>query len=315
MPHSGAQIKVDRGGGVTVYCGVSDIGQGCDSLLAYIAAEELGIEPEDVRVVAGDTDLTPVDLGSYSSRVTFMAGNAVLDAARKMKEQIFEAVAAKMQIPADRLEASWRQIYDVDDRTRSVTFEEACIIAESAYGTLGSTGSYKPPHLAGNYKGSGVGPSPAYSYTACVAQVDVDAETGNLTVEKLWLAHDCGRALNPLNVEGQIEGSAYMGLGEALFEESAFRGSLHRKPSLLEYRLPTFLDMPPVESIIVEAPDAEGPYGAKEAGEGPLNPVPPAIANAVYDAIGVRFDATPITPDKILRAISQRDRAAAGGSR
>jgi CO/xanthine dehydrogenase Mo-binding subunit len=138
--------------------------------------------------------------------------------------------------------------------------------------------------------------------------VDVDVETGGLTVEKLWLAHDCGRALNPLNVEGQIEGSAYMGLGEALFEESAFRGTQHKKPSLLEYRLPTFLDMPPVEAIIVENPDLEGPYGAKEAGEGPLNPVPPAIANAVYNAIGVRFDATPITRDKILRALAQPPR-------
>jgi 4-hydroxybenzoyl-CoA reductase alpha subunit len=316
MPHSGAQIKVDRGGGVTVYCGVSDIGQGCDSLLAYIAAEELGIEPEDIRVVAGDTDLTPVDLGSYSSRVTFMAGNAVLDAARKMKELVFGAVAEKLEVPAERLAASWRQVYDVEDRTTCVTFEEACILAESKHGTLVMAGSYKPPHLAGNYKGSGVGPSPAYSYTACVAEVDVDVETGGLTVEKLYLAHDCGRALNPLNVEGQIEGSAYMGLGEALMEESAFRSGLHKKPSLLEYRLPTFLDMPPVQSIIVEGPDPEGPYGAKEAGEGPLNPVPPAIANAIYDAVGVRFDSTPFTRDKIMRALTQQPTpgAAPGGT-
>jgi len=313
MPHSGAQLKVDRGGGVTVYCGVADIGQGCDSLLADIVAEELGIEQADVRVVAGDTDLTPVDLGSYSSRVTFMAGNAVLDAARKMREIIFAAVAERLEVPVERLAASWRQVYDVDDRSRAMSFEDACILAESRAGTLVSAGSYKPPHdIGGKYKGAGVGPSPAYSYTACVAQVDVDSDTGEVRVEKLWLAHDCGRALNPLNVEGQIEGSAYMGLGEALMEESAFRSSgLHRKPSLLEYRLPTFLDMPPVESIIVENPDAEGPYGAKEAGEGPLNPVPPAIANAVYDAIGVRFDATPITRDKILRAPSRGGGASA----
>jgi 4-hydroxybenzoyl-CoA reductase subunit alpha len=239
--------------------------------------------------------------------VTFMAGNAVLDAARKMRERIFAAVADKLEVPADRLDASWRQIYDVDDRSRLISFEDACILAESREGTLVSAGSYKPPRdIGGKYKGAGVGPSPAYSYTACVAQVDVDTDTGELRVEKLWLAHDCGRALNPLNVEGQIEGGAYMGLGEAVMEESAFRSSgLHRKPSLLEYRLPTFLDMPPVEAIIVENPDPEGPYGAKEAGEGPLNPVPPAIANAVYDAIGVRFDATPITRDKILRALSR----------
>jgi CO/xanthine dehydrogenase Mo-binding subunit len=149
-----------------------------------------------------------------------------------------------------------------------------------------------------------------------VAEVDVDVETGGLTVEKLYLAHDCGRALNPLNVEGQIEGSAYMGLGEALMEESAFRSGLHKKPSLLEYRLPTFLDMPPVQSIIVEGPDPEGPYGAKEAGEGPLNPVPPAIANAIYDAVGVRFDSTPFTRDKIMRALTQQPTpgAAPGGT-
>ncbi|MPZ15251.1 MAG: molybdopterin-dependent oxidoreductase [Chloroflexi bacterium] len=305
MPHSGATIKVDRGGGVTVYCGVADLGQGCDSLLAYIAAEELGVEPGDVRVVAGDTDLAPVDLGSYSSRVTFMAGNAVLDAAQKMKRQIFAAVAENLEVPLERLAASWGQVYDTDDRTRCVTFEEAAILAESACGTLATVGSYKPPHLAGNYKGSGVGPSPAYSFTSCVAQVEVNTDTGHVRVEKLWLAHDCGRALNPVNVEGQIEGSAYMGLGEALLEESAFRQGLHKKPSFLEYRLPTFLDMPPVESIIVENPDREGPYGAKEAGEGPLNPVPPAIANAIFDAIGVRLDATPFTPEKVLRALAR----------
>src|SRR5439155_14038593 len=211
------------------------------------------------------------------------------------------------------LDASWRQVYDLEDRTKCVTFEEACVLAESKVGTLASVGSYTPPKLAGNYKASGVGPSPAYSFTACVAQVDVDVETGALKVDKLWLAHDCGRALNPLNVEGQIEGSAYMGLGEALFEESAFRGGLHKKPSFLDYHLPTFLDMPPVQSIIVENPDLEGPYGAKEAGEGPLNPVIPALTNAVYDAIGVRFDATPITRDKIIRALSQRPAAQASG--
>ena len=159
MPHSGATLKVDRGGGVTVYCGVSDIGQGCDSLLACIAAEELGIEPEDVRVVAGDTDLSPVDLGSYSSRVTFMAGNAVLSAARTMRERILAAVAEKLEVPAERLDASWRQVYDVEDRARCVTFEEACVLAESKEGTLASVGSYKPPRgIGGTYKGAGVGP-------------------------------------------------------------------------------------------------------------------------------------------------------------
>jgi 4-hydroxybenzoyl-CoA reductase subunit alpha len=306
MPHSGAQIKVDRGGGVTVYCGVADLGQGCDSTLAYIAAEELGIEPEDIQVVAGDTSLSPVDLGSYSSRVTFMAGNAVLQAAQRMRQTIFEAAAEKLDVPAEHLGAAWRRVFDLEHPETFVEWEDACVLAESKVGTLASVGSYKPPKLAGDYKGSGVGPTPAYSFTACVAQVDVDVEIGALKVEKLWVAHDCGRALNPLNVEGQVEGGAYMGLGEILFEESRFRGVLHQKPSLLEYRLLTTMDMPPVEVIIVENPDSEGPYGAKEAGEGPLNPIPPSVANAVYNAIGVRFDATPITRDKILRGLERK---------
>src|SRR5207237_2549505 len=174
-------------------------------------------------------------------------------------------------------------------------------------------GYYKPPKLAGDYKGSGVGPSPAYSYSACVADVSVDEETGRITVNKIVVAHDCGRALNPVNVEGQIEGSAYMGMGEILMEEQIFRGGLHKKPSLLDYKLPTSKDTPELEAILVETIDSEGPYGAKEAGEGPLNPLIPALANAVYDAIGVRFDATPITRDKIIRALSQRPAAQASG--
>jgi CO/xanthine dehydrogenase Mo-binding subunit len=181
-------------------------------------------------------------------------------------------------------------------------------LAESKYGTLVAAGSYKPPAgIGGSYKGAGVGPTPAYSYQAAVAEVTVDLETGQLTVDKITTAHDCGRALNPANVEGQIEGSAYMGYGEAIVEEQIFRGGLHKKPSLLDYKLPTSLDTPVLEAILVETMDREGPYGAKEAGEGPLNPVIPAIANAVYDAIGVRFDETPITAEKILDALGKRD--------
>jgi CO/xanthine dehydrogenase Mo-binding subunit len=136
--------------------------------------------------------------------------------------------------------------------------------------------------------------------------VTVDRDTGVLTVDRLVTAHDCGRALNPTNVEGQVEGSAYMGYGEIIGEEQVFRGGLHKKPSLLDYKIPTSLDTPVLEAIIVETVDAEGPYGGKEAGEGPLNPVIPAIANAVYDAIGIRFDETPITPEKILDALAKK---------
>jgi 4-hydroxybenzoyl-CoA reductase alpha subunit len=308
MPHSGAEIRIDRGGGVTVMCGTAEIGQGSDNMLASITAETLGILPEDVHVVSGDTSLAPVDLGSYSSRVTMMAGNAVKDAGMKLRALLFEAASEKLGVPVERLATAYRRVYDLRDPEKYISFVEAANLAEGKHGTLVAAGSYKPPAgIGGSYKGAGVGPTPAYSYQASVAEVSVDLETGTLTVDKITTAHDCGRALNPANVEGQIEGSAYMGYGEIVVEEQIFRGGLHKKPSLLDYKLPTSLDTPELEAIIVETNDSEGPFGAKEAGEGPLNSVIPAIANAVYDAIGVRFDETPITADKILDALGKRD--------
>ncbi len=300
MPHSEVQIKVDRGG-VTVYCGAMDIGQGSDSVLATIVAEELGLQPSDIRLVTADTDTTPIDLGSYSSRVTFMAGNAALEAGRKMRAMLVEAAAAKMGRDAASVSVT-------DGRVGDFTFEEASVLAEARFGTLTSAGSYTPPKIAGPYKGSGVGPSPAYSYSACVVDLDADARTGLVNVNKIWIAHDVGRAINPLLVEGQVEGSVYMGLGEALMEEQVFRNGLHKWPSMLEYKSPTFLDMPDVETFIVETLDPEGPYGAKEAGQGPLLPVPPAVSLALHDALGVWIDEIPATPEKIVEALRRKDK-------
>jgi CO/xanthine dehydrogenase Mo-binding subunit len=202
------------------------------------------------------------------------------------------------------LAARDNQIYCMDDERRAITFAQAAQLAEAKHGALGAMGSYTPPKLAGPFKGSGVGPSPAYSYSACVIQVDVDPETGEIKVEKIWIAHDCGRAINPLLVEGQTEGGVYMGLGEAMMEEQDFRHNQHKIPSMLDYKSPTTMETPEIETIIVEPIDPEGPFGAKEAGQGPLLPVPPALANAVYDAVGVRIDELPITPDKILKALA-----------
>ncbi|HVC75689.1 MAG TPA: molybdopterin cofactor-binding domain-containing protein [Candidatus Micrarchaeaceae archaeon] len=298
MPHSEVQIKVDRGG-VTAYCGAMDIGQGSDSVLAAIVAEELGLRPRDIRLVTADTDTTPIDLGSYSSRVTFMAGNAALQAVRKMRGMLVEAVAAKMGREAQDVPVAEGRIGDF-------SFEEASILAEARFGALTSAGSYTPPKIAGPYKGSGVGPSPAYSYSACVVDLDANPRTGIVQVHKVWIAHDVGRAINPLLVEGQVEGSIYMGLGEALMEEQTFRKGLHKWPSMLEYKSPTFMDMPEVETIIVETVDPEGPYGAKEAGQGPLLPVIPAVSSAVFDALGVWIDEIPVTPEKIVEAIRRK---------
>ncbi len=306
MPHSGVIVKVDRGGGVAVFCGSTDIGQGSDSLLAYICAEEFGLGTSDIRVITADTDLTPVDLGSYSSRVTVMTGNACIQAARIVKEKILHAAAEKLLVPAESLVLRDSTVVCEDDENRKLSFVEAVNLAEVKFGTLSGTGSYTPPTRAGPYKGSGAGPSPSYSYSACVAAVAVDTETGEVKVDKLWLAHDGGRAINPLLVQGQVEGSAYMGLAEALLEESAFRKNMHKIPSMLDYKPPTTLDTPEIETILVETSDPAGPYGAKEAGQGPLLPVPPAIANAVFDAVGVRIDEVPITPDKVLRALEEK---------
>ena len=304
MPHSGAVVKVDRGGGVTVFCGTSDCGQGSQNMLAAIVAETLGVEILDVSVCAGDTDLTPVDLGSYSSRVTFMAGNAARSAALEVRERIAAAASEELGIAPERCAFASGRIFDREEPDRALAFVDAARAAEARCGTLVGVGSYTPPaDLHGDFKGSGVGPSPAYSYSACVAEVEVDFETGEVRVDRIVLAHDCGRALNPSIVEGQIEGSAYMGMGEALMEESAFRDDLHRIPNLLDYKTPTMLDTPSIEAIVIETEELEGPYGAKEAGEGPLNPVIPAIANAVADAIGARIFATPIVPERVLQAL------------
>jgi CO/xanthine dehydrogenase Mo-binding subunit len=306
LPHSGVQIKIDRGGGVAVFCGSTDIGQGSDSVLAYVVAEELGIEPQDIRVVTGDTDLTPVDLGSYSSRVTLMTGNATIRAARKLRAQLFEVAAEKLGVPYDRLRASGRRVFDRENPSAGISFVEVAVLAEAKFGTLGAVGSYTPPKSLGKYRGAGVGPTPTYSYSAAAVELSVDRETGFITVDKVWLAHDIGKAINPVLVIGQIEGSVYMALGEALMEEQVFRKGVHKIPSMLEYKSPTFLETPEMESILVETLDPAGPYGAKEVGQGVLLPVVPAVLNAIYDAVGIRIDEVPASPEKIVKALEAR---------
>jgi 4-hydroxybenzoyl-CoA reductase alpha subunit len=309
LPHSGVQLKLDRSGGVTAFCGATDIGQGSDTVLAGCVAEVLGIDPLDIRVVTGDTDLTPVDLGSYSSRVTLMMGNAAVQAAERAREMLADAAGAKLGVPAARLQFEGGRVFDLEDPAKGMAFDEACIAAEAKFGTLGTTGSYTPPRSPARYKGAGVGPSPAYSYTACVAEVEVDRETGIVKVPKVWIAHDVGQAINLITTIGQVEGGVYMGLGEALMEEMAYRpdrGVVHKFPSMLEYKSPTTHEMCDVETILVEDPDPNGPFGAKEVGQGPLLPVMPAVANAVYDAVGVRVDEIPVSPPKVLKALRRK---------
>ncbi len=345
MPHSTVNIKIDRDGGVVVYTGASEIGQGSDTMTAQVVAEVLGCDLSRVKVVAADTDLTPIDLGSYSSRVTFMAGNAALRAAEEVKKNIVSAAAKRMNCASEdvimRNDRVWNSGITLSDyaptssdvleekeaarghvdgqilrgsvlQTRKedvprdhMSFEEAIVAAIDFHGALTGTGSYAPPAAArgGTHKGGGVGPSPAYSYSAQVAEITVDEETGEVTVHKIWAAHDCGRALNPVAVEGQVIGSVWMGLGQALEEEMVWKDGLLMNPGLLEYRSPSSTESPEIECIIVESIDPEGPFGAKEAGEGSLAATIPAISNAIYDAVGVRLREAPFTPERVLAAL------------
>jgi 4-hydroxybenzoyl-CoA reductase subunit alpha len=315
MPHSGVQLRCDRGGGVTVFCGSTDIGQGSDGMLATIVSEVLGVPLGEIAVVTADTDLTPVDLGSYSSRVTLMSGNAAVQAAERAREMIARHVSMKLEVPADRLVFADGRVFDAEDGDRGVSFADAVQFTEAREGTVGTVGSYTPPRSPGRYRGAGVGPSPAYSYTAAVVEVEVDPDTGIVRVPKAWVAHDVGQCINRMAVLGQVEGSVYMGLGETLMEEMVYRenrGLVHKIPSLLEYKSPTTLEMCDVETLLIEDPDPNGPFGAKEVGQGPLLPIPPAVANAIYDAVGVRVDEVPIGPEKVLRALKDKARGGAG---
>ncbi len=315
LPHSGVQLLLDRSGQVTVYCGATEIGQGSDDVLATIVAEVLGIDTGLVRCVTGDTGITPVDLGSYSSRVTIMMGNAAVQAAERVRAQLADAVAEKLEVLPDHLIFSGGKVFHPANAD-GISFREAVEMAEGKFGTIGAVGSYSPPRPPGRYKGSGVGPSPAYSFSACVVEVEVDPNTGWIEVPKIWIAHDIGRTLNPVLARGQVIGGVYMGLSEALMEEQAFRrlpeklssALVHKMPSMLEYKSLTALDMPDVDVALIEDPDPNCPFGAKEVGQGPLLPVMPALANAIFDAVGVRVDEIPVTPDKVLRALELKSK-------
>jgi 4-hydroxybenzoyl-CoA reductase subunit alpha len=310
MPQAAIQIQIERSGRVTVLTGASEIGQGSDSMVAYIAAEELGVPLDYVRVFSADTDIVPVDLGAYSSRETFMVGNACVDAARKLRRQIQDVVGEAWSIPHTQVALAGGWAFDTSDTSRRLPISEAFNLTEARLGPLAAVGSYNTPKdVHGSYRGGTIGASPAYSFTAHVAEVALDLESGVVNIAKIWVAHDCGRALNPVLVEGQMEGSTYMGAAEALMEEQIFKDSehgragLHNAPSLLDYRIPTSLDSPEMQSLIIESIDPEGPYGAKEAGEGPLHSSIPAIANAIFDAVGVRMDALPFAPPRVWKAL------------
>lgn len=306
MPQSTVHLKIDMDGGVTVHTGAAEIGQGSDTVAAIVVAEVLGIPLERVRVYSDNSDTAPIDLGSYSSRVTYMMGHAARLAAEDIRRELQGAAAALTGSPAERFVCQDDAVVDATHPTVRVSFLDAVRKAMERKGALVARGCFNETSMGGQFKGAAAGTAPAYSVNAYVAQVDVDLETAQWKCSKVWAAHDCGKAINRLAVEGQIEGSVHMGLGQVYSESLEYRGPQLRNPNLLDYKIPTSLEMPEVEVFIVESNDAEGPFGAKEAGEGPLLPILPAVVNALHDAVGVRMHELPITPDRLFDAMQRQ---------
>ena len=309
-PHAVVNIKLDFDGSVVALTGAADIGQGSSTLVAQVVAEVLSIGLDRVRVVANDSAITPKDNGSYSSRVSFMVGNAAIAAARNLKAVLVEAAARKLEAsPADIECADETFRVSGTDRTLAYASAVAAALEDSGAITVKGTYSTPPETQGGKFRGAAVGTSAGYSYAAQVVEVSVDEDTGMVGVEKVWVAHDCGFAINPLSVEGQVQGSVWMGMGQALSEETQYHEGRPLRANLLDYRGPTIVESPPIEVHIVESLDPGGPFGAKEAGEGSLAGFLPALTNAIHDAIGLRLEELPASPDRVLEALQAKRRA------
>ncbi len=310
FPHATVHIQVDMDGGVTVHSGAAEIGQGSTTAVAQVVAEVLALPIEMIHVRSHESDTSPVDLGSYSSRVTFMNANAAIRAAIEIRDMLLNAAWEMIGYHPDLLVLNDRRIYYKHDPSIGVSYLKALHKAQEDKGALISSGAYRSPPMGGVHKGAAAGLAPAYSFSAYVAETDVDIETGQIKCTNVWAAHDCGKALNPLAVKGQIIGSCHMGLGQVISEEMVYGRTGHlQNANLLEYKIPSVHEMPHVEPIIVESCDPEGPFGAKEAGEGPLLPILPAVVNSVYDAIGIRINDLPLTPDTVFFAIEKKMKA------
>ena len=311
-PHAVVALKLDFDGSITALTGASDIGQGSTTIVALATAEVLGVDLDRIRVVTNDSVITPKDNGSYSSRVTFMVGNATIEAAKNLRALLIEAAAKKLDSAIEDIECTGETFWVRGSEQSILSFAEVAQAALAEDGTISVKGTFTCPPEAqgGKHRGGAVGSTMGFSYAAQVVEVAVDVDTGQITVEKVWAALDCGFAINPLAVEGQIEGSVWMGMGQALSEETRYLDGLPAHASLLEYRVPTIVESPDIEVHIVESIDPLGPFGAKEAGEGALSGFPPALANAVANAIGIDANFLPLTPDRIMDGLVKARRAA-----
>ncbi len=310
FPHSNAIIKVlEDGSKAILFVGDADIGQGSDTVLTQAAAEAMGVTMDKMSVISADSDLTPIGFGAYSSRVTLMGGNASKMAGEEVKKQVLIAASELLNIDVEKLDAKNNKIFEIENPDNYIDWDKAAAAHFSVKGPLLGKGHYSPPEgLGGNYKGAAVGTSPAFSFSASVCEVNVDVETGKVSVVNFWDAHDCGTAINPMAVEGQVEGAVVMGMSEVLLENEVFDNKgVMLNPDLHNYLIATSTDIPKINSSLVDSYEPNGPYGAKEVGEGATLPILGAIANAIQDAIGVRMKELPITPEKILNALKEKN--------
>jgi 4-hydroxybenzoyl-CoA reductase subunit alpha len=311
-PHAVVALRLDFDGGVTALTGAADIGQGSSTVVAITVAETLGIALNRVRVISGDSALTPKDNGAYSSRITFMVGNAAIDAAKRLKEILVAAAARKLEAPPDQVECAGETFFVGSGAQTTLSFAEVVAAALVDEGAITVKGSFTcpPESQGGKHRGGAVGSTMGFSYAAQVVEVSVDDATGLVTIDKVWAALDCGHAINPLAVVGQVQGAVWMGMGQALCEETRYLEGLAAHASLLDYRMPTMEESPPIEVQIVESHDPFGPFGAKEASEGALAGFPPAMVSAIANAIGIELDELPVTPDRVIDALIRRKREA-----
>jgi 4-hydroxybenzoyl-CoA reductase subunit alpha len=311
-PHATINLKLDFDGSIVILTGAAEIGQGSSTILTQCVAEVMGLDLSRIRIVASDSEVTPKDNGSYSSRVTFMVGNAAIEAAENLKKVLVEAAARKLDALPDDIEVLG-EIYRAASQDKGLTFDEVVMEALSGTGTLTVKGNFDtiPESWGGKkYRGAAIGGTMGFSYAAQVVEVTVDEDTGLVSVDNVWVAHDCGKALNKLTVEGQVQGAVWMGMGQALSEETTFHDGLFLGGNMLDYRIPTIMDSPPIDTHIVESIDPNGPFGAKEASEGALASFLPALTNAIADAIGIRYNDLPVTPDRVFAELEKRQRAA-----
>ncbi len=305
----GTIIKIDDFGSVNVITGATDMGQGADTVIAQIVAEELGVRTEDVVVIHTDTDICPWDVGAHASRTTFVAGNSALGAAKKVKQQLIEVAAKSLGEDPENLGIRDRTVYSKKDPEKKSSLTK--VLRAVHYTTGGSMVMaeyfYDPnnENLDREFKGN---LSVTYAYGTHGVEVEVDKETGQVKILKYIAAHDAGKAINPMLLEGQVYGGATMGIGYALTERLILQNGKVMNPNFLDYKMLTAKDVPNIEPVVVETNDPFGPFGAKGIGEPGLVPTAPAIANAIYDAVGVRIKELPITPEKVLAALKEKNK-------